>query len=162
MSQAEIKPEAENSADWNLATLCFFVRDNQVLLGLKLRGFGIGYWNGTGGKPKKGETIQETAAREALEEFVMTPEDLEHVATIYYEPYHLKVTTYISRKWAGEPTVTDEMAPRWFNNDSIPYDKMWEADTRWIPLILQGKKITARFTYDENKHVIEEYIEEWK
>ena len=41
-----------------------FIRDSdQVLLGLKKRGFGVGFWNGFGGKVEKGETIEEGARR---------------------------------------------------------------------------------------------------
>ncbi|MEK7504190.1 MAG: hypothetical protein AAB550_01680 [Patescibacteria group bacterium] len=32
------------------ATLCFLVKDNQILLAMKKRGFGVGKWNGVGGK----------------------------------------------------------------------------------------------------------------
>ena len=39
-----------------------------VLLGMKKRGFGIGKWNGFGGKVKDGETIRECAMRETQEE----------------------------------------------------------------------------------------------
>lgn len=34
-----------------------------ILLGLKKRGFGVGKWNGFGGKVEPGETIPQAAAR---------------------------------------------------------------------------------------------------
>ncbi len=37
------------------AVLCFLVKDKRVLLGMKKRGFGVGMWNGIGGKIAKGE-----------------------------------------------------------------------------------------------------------
>lgn len=39
-----------------LATLCYLLKDDQVLLAMKKRGFGEGKWNGPGGKVEKGET----------------------------------------------------------------------------------------------------------
>lgn len=39
-----------------------------VLLGMKKRGFGVGKWNGFGGKVQEGETIRECARRETQEE----------------------------------------------------------------------------------------------
>ncbi|MEW5720741.1 MAG: DNA mismatch repair protein MutT, partial [Chloroflexota bacterium] len=39
------------------ATLVFLTRDNQILLGLKKRGFAQGKLNGFGGKIEAGETI---------------------------------------------------------------------------------------------------------
>ena len=32
------------------ATLCLLVKDNEILLAMKKRGFGVGKWNGVGGK----------------------------------------------------------------------------------------------------------------
>ena len=44
-------------------TLVFLNQNEQVLLGLKKRGFGEGRWNGFGGKVEEGETIFEAAKR---------------------------------------------------------------------------------------------------
>lgn len=41
---------------------------DQILLGMKKRGFGMGKWNGFGGKVEPGETIEEGALREMAEE----------------------------------------------------------------------------------------------
>lgn len=46
-----------------LLTLVFVLQPNQVLLGLKKRGFAAGWWNGFGGKVEPGETIDEGAKR---------------------------------------------------------------------------------------------------
>ena len=41
-----------------------FIRDGaHILLGLKKRGFGMGRWNGFGGKVEHGETILQAAKR---------------------------------------------------------------------------------------------------
>ncbi len=36
-------------------TLVYILKDDQILLGMKKRGFGVGKWNGFGGKVKLGE-----------------------------------------------------------------------------------------------------------
>ena len=46
-----------------LLTLVFVLQPNQVLLGLKKRGFAAGWWNGFGGKVEPGETVNEGAKR---------------------------------------------------------------------------------------------------
>lgn len=46
-----------------LYTLAFIRRGNQVLLGLKKRGFGEGKWNGFGGKLNPNETLADAAQR---------------------------------------------------------------------------------------------------
>lgn len=71
-----------------LLTLAFLVRDGasargdgmQVLLGLKKRGFGMGKWNGFGGKVEPTDaSIAAAAAREVQEEANVTvqPEHLQ-------------------------------------------------------------------------------------
>lgn len=40
----------------------------EILLGMKKRGFGVGKWNGFGGKVSEGETIFQGALRELKEE----------------------------------------------------------------------------------------------
>lgn len=46
-----------------LLTLVLVVQPGRVLLGMKKRGFGVGKWNGFGGKVQLGETIEEAAKR---------------------------------------------------------------------------------------------------
>ncbi len=44
-----------------ILTLCFFERGDEVLLGMKKRGFGVGLWNGFGGKVEAGEAVEAAA-----------------------------------------------------------------------------------------------------
>ena len=46
-----------------ILTLLFVLEPGRVLLGMKKRGFGMGRWNGFGGKVQAGETIEEGAIR---------------------------------------------------------------------------------------------------
>ncbi|CAN0403706.1 unnamed protein product, partial [Ectocarpus sp. 8 AP-2014] len=45
---------------------------NEILLGMKKRGFGEGKWNGFGGKVESGESVEEAAKRELMEEAGLT------------------------------------------------------------------------------------------
>ena len=49
-------------------TVVFLIRENQVLLAMKKRGFGEGKWNGVGGKLDPGETVEQALVRECQEE----------------------------------------------------------------------------------------------
>ena len=49
-------------------TLCIIHQHPRVLLGMKKRGFGMGRWNGFGGKVEAGETIEDATRREVGEE----------------------------------------------------------------------------------------------
>lgn len=44
-------------------TLVMIRNGNQFLLGLKKRGFGVGKWNGFGGKVDQNESIEDAAHR---------------------------------------------------------------------------------------------------
>ena len=132
-------------------TNVLFIKDKSVLLGLKKRGFGTNKYNGFGGKLKPGETIEQAAIREAIEESGLTPLEYEKYAIIDFpDSYPLRMHVYVCTKWAGEPKESDEMIPKWFAFDQVPYDHMWEDDAHWLSLVLGGKKIRASFTFEHS------------
>lgn len=140
-----------------VCTLLFLRRDDEILLAMKKRGFGAGHWNGTGGKIEPGETIEEALVRETEEEIGVTPTKWEKVAehdflldTNTDQPYYMFVHTFFATTWEGEPTESEEMAPKWFKITDIPYDSMWPDDPFWIPQVLEGKKVVGEYTFGEN------------
>uniref|UniRef100_A0A8C3URK8 Oxidized purine nucleoside triphosphate hydrolase n=1 Tax=Catharus ustulatus TaxID=91951 RepID=A0A8C3URK8_CATUS len=68
-----------------LFTLVLVVQPSRVLLGMKKRGFGAGLWNGFGGKVQPGESIEEAARRELLEESGLTVDTLQKMGQITFE-----------------------------------------------------------------------------
>ena len=142
----------------------FALKDDQILLGMKKRGFGKGRWNGANGKVENGETFEQAAIRECHEEFGIKPlnptlvADLKFYAYFQGERLDLDVRAYTCTKWEGDLVETDEMKPKWFNISDIPYDKMWQDDKYWLPLILEGKKLKATFTFDENDAMLTKNI----
>ena len=50
------------------------------------------------------------------------------------------------------------MEPQWFAISDIPYDKMWQDDQMWLPLVLQNKKIRAAFNFDEHDDIVDATI----
>ncbi len=64
------------------------------------------------------------------------------------------VHVYFVREWVGEPQATEEMVPSWFFEEIIPYDEMWPADRYWLPRVLDGRYVTARFEYAPDQTTI--------
>jgi len=146
-----------------ICTLLFLLQDNEILLAQKKRGFGAGYWNGVGGKIEPNETIEQAATRECQEEIGVIPKNLEKVAVhdfLFPDGMEdIKVHTFITKIWAGEPHETEEMAPQWFKLSDPPYAEMWDDDIVWLPLVLQGKKLKTTFTFDTDNHMRKAYLE---
>ena len=147
------------------ASLLFLLKNDEILLALKKRGFGAGKWNGVGGKPNTDETIEQTAIRECTEEILVTPKELKHVATLdFYFPndksdWNQQVVVYICTKWQGEPTETDEMSPKWYKISDIPYNKMWADDKHWLPEVLKGMQVKAKFEFDGKNGLVGQKID---
>jgi 8-oxo-dGTP diphosphatase/2-hydroxy-dATP diphosphatase len=138
----------------------------KVLLGMKKRGFGMGRWNGFGGKVKEGETIEAAARRELKEEAGIEADGLEKVGVIDFEftgqEDVIEVNIFEATDIIGIPIETEEMKPQWFGLDQIPFAQMWPDDIHWFPLFLAGKKFTGRFLFGEGEGntIIEQELNE--
>lgn len=141
-------------------TLLFLVRNDEVLLAMKKRGFGEGKWNGIGGKVDEGESVIEALIREAQEEISITPVNYMKHAEIIFDEFHnhkrrqLEVHTYICNRWDGIPTESEEMRPRWFNRNELPYEQMWADDPYWLPQVLTGNKLRCEFKLSKTGKII--------
>ena len=141
-------------------TLLFLRRGDQILLAMKKRGFGANLWNGVGGKVDKDESIHEALIRECQEEIHVTPIDFEQIAVHDFvndaatEPWKQQVHVFFCSKWEGEPSESEEMAPKWYSITDIPYGQMWQDDQMWLPLALRGRKIRSTFAFDEHDDII--------
>ena len=148
-----------------LTTLLLILQDNQILLAEKKRGFGAGKINGIGGKVKNGETIEEAMIRETQEEIGVTPTNFTKMATISFDEWvndeekQVIMSVFIARNYVGKIVETDEMRPKWFNLNNIPYEQMFEDDKIWMPEVLKGNKLNAQFTFDKDFKIISSKID---
>lgn len=141
-----------------LATLCFLLEKDRILLGLKKRGFGVGKWNGVGGKVNAGETPRDAALRETRKEINIVPLDMKKVGVIrfIYEsegPQTIDVHVFTCHNWRGTPTESEEMLPKWFAMHEIPYDEMWPDDKIWLPLMLDEENVNGEFVFDDKTNI---------
>ena len=147
-----------------LLTLCYVFKEGKVLLGFKKQGFGVGRWNGFGGKVQENESIEDAARRELKEEAGLGVEFLREHGVLNFEfendPDTLEVHVYSTSEFHGEPNESDEMRPEWFKLDQIPYDKMWVDDQYWMPLMLEGKSFDGKFKFRDIDTLLHHEINE--
>lgn len=148
---------AESPIDWTqwsgemLATILFIIKDGQVLLIEKKTGLGAGKINGPGGKIEPGETPLEAAIRETQEELMVTPHSPRKLGELQFamsDHVDIHCHVYRSDDYSGIPTETDEAKPVWTALDAIPYDRMWEDDRHWLPLVVEEMSFLGRFAFD--------------
>ena len=151
------------------ATLVFLIKKSQgeikdICLAMKKRGFGMNRWNGIGGKvDDQNETIEDAAKRETKEEVGVIVKELNKVAELsFYFPHNPVwdqiVHVYFSENWDGEPRESEEMNPKWFSKDELPFQDMWPDDIFWLPEVLKGNLLKAMFKFGEKDVVLDKKV----
>ncbi len=146
-------------------TLTVLANDTEILLGLKKKGFGSGKINGFGGKPEPGETMLDCVLRETQEEAGVKLDNPYLVAVldfffVHKPEWNQQVHVFRSHSYSGEPSESEEMAPQTFLQQEIPYGRMWVDDKYWMPLVLAGKKVRAKFTFAEDGSILKYDLQE--
>jgi 8-oxo-dGTP diphosphatase len=149
-----------SDVDWSTwrardpATLVFVMRGEETLLIHKKTGLGKGKINGPGGKIDPGETAEQCAARECEEELGIQVSALECCGEHKFQftdGYSLHCFVFRTTCFEGVAVETEEAAPLWCANDQIPYDKMWEDDRLWLPMVLNGGHFRGRWIFDDDR-----------
>ena len=136
------------------ATLVFVFRDDEILLINKKTGLGKGKVNGPGGKVEPGETPEAAAVRECHEELDIRVSKLEYCGEHrfqFVDGYSIHVWVYRTRYFEGVPTESREASPLWTRIDQIPFEKMWEDDKYWLPMVIRGERFQARWIFDGDR-----------
>ena len=138
-------------------TLALLFRDDKILLAMKKRKFGVGKWNGYGGKLEDGETPIEGVVREVKEESNLDiPKELFKelgYMDFYFDDkaeWNQRVIVYRVDNFVGEPEETEEMMPKWFPVSEIPWDEMWKGDDQWIPYVVENKHFAGTVHFSES------------
>lgn len=145
-----------------IMTLCIVYKHPKVLLGYKKRGFGAGRWNGFGGKVEKNESVEEAAKRELKEEVGIEALNLQKSGELSFEfknsgdrsiVHVFKVTDFL-----GQEKESDEMSPRWFFIDEVPFREMWPDDVYWMPLFFAGQNFKGAFVFQDQNIILDKLV----
>jgi 8-oxo-dGTP diphosphatase len=105
----------------------FVVKDGKFLMGKRFGAHGAGTWTIPGGHLEFGETPEETAERETLEETGVIIANVAFAAItndIFWEENKHYVTIWMMSDWAsGEPTIMEPdkfVEQRWVDIDNLP------------------------------------------
>lgn len=150
------------------STLLFLIKKDgtkitDICLAMKKRGFGMGRYNGVGGKVEKEESIEDAVRREAKEEIGVTINEMTKCAELAFtfphkEDWNQLVHVYLADTWDGDIIETEEMNPSWFNVNDIPYEQMWSDDIYWLPKVLDGNVVRGKITFAEGDVVANQEI----
>ncbi len=145
------------------ATLCVVVNGNNILLGMKKKGFGAGRYNGFGGKVEPGESVEAAAVRELREESGLQAVSAKKHAVLTFKFPHKPewdqvVHVFVTDNWTGSPAESDEMVPEWFQADNLPFGQMWSDDPHWLPHVISGKFVTATFVFSPDEKILEKVV----
>ncbi len=138
------------------AVLGYIIQDGKILLIRKKKGHGRGKWNGPGGRMEPGESPEDCLRRELEEEIGIRVKSERMIGNLtFYEEGKLDWLVYIFRieAYEGQPNESGEALPRWFPLNEIPFDQMWEDDSYWLPLLIEGKSLNGRFWFERGKLV---------
>ena len=151
-----------------ITTLCCVYTKTHVLLGMKKRGFGEGRWNGFGGKVQLGEGIEECARRELREEAGIIATEMRIRGRILFKfednglegNPDIEVNIYSVTEFEGVPSESEEMLPKWFAIEEIPFAAMWPDDIYLMSLLLEGKNFVGEFCFGDINNIISHNITE--
>lgn len=132
------------------STLVYLIRNGQWLMLLRNRkehDVNHGKWIGVGGKSLPGETQEECAIRETLEEtgYLCTPEYRGRLQFRYEGEESEDISVYTSQRFTGTFHDTEEGTLAWIDEDRILDLELWPGDRLFLERILKGK--TGIFSY---------------
>ncbi len=69
----------------------------------------------------------------------------------------LECHMFTSSDFRGEIRECDEILPKWFDTNKIPFEKMWKDDSYWFPKMLNNETFKAYFLFKDDLETIVSY-----
>ncbi len=144
-----------------LATLCY-VNDKKHKKTLMLHrvkkenDYHEGKWNGLGGKFEQGESPEDCAIREVMEESGLTMVKPKMRGFITFplfdgeEDWHVFIFT--ADEFTGELIDSNEGNLEWIPEDKLTSLNLWDGDKIFLEWLYGDKFFSAKFIYDNGKY----------
>jgi 8-oxo-dGTP diphosphatase len=143
-----------------LATLCYLRRNGKTLMVHRVKkknDMHAGKWNGLGGKLEPGETPEECAVREIMEESglrVFNP-ILKGVLTFpaFSNDEDWYAFVFLVNEFEGELIDSPEGNLKWIDNTELLNLNLWEGDRIFLPWLEQQAFFSGKFIYDDGRFI---------
>lgn len=141
-----------------LATLCYLKKDGKTLMLHRIKKSGdmhLGKWNGLGGKFLPGESPEECARREILEESGFTVEKLVLKGFIIFPMFDGKddwnVFLFTGENISGCQIESPEGRLEWIEDSELLNLPLWDGDKIFLKWLEQNKFFSAKFVYENGR-----------
>ncbi|MEE3486613.1 MAG: 8-oxo-dGTP diphosphatase [Bulleidia sp.] len=139
----------------------YLINDGKWLLlyrNVKANDVNHGKWIGVGGKKEAGETMEQCARREFLEETGLTLLNLRACGLVYFHYEHADevITVYASSAYEGEMHACDEGTLAWIEEDKVMDLPMWEGDRIFLAKLMKrdAESFILDLYYDTDGNLI--------
>jgi 8-oxo-dGTP diphosphatase len=141
-----------------LATLCYVRRNGFTLMIHRVKVAGdmhAGKWNGLGGKLESGETPEECAIREIMEEAGLKAVNPRMRGIITFPGFANDEDWYtflfVVEDFQGELIESNEGYLKWIPDNELLDLNLWEGDRIFIPWLDQPGFFSGKFIYEDGE-----------
>lgn len=143
-----------------LATLCYLRNNDHTLMihrTKKENDIHEGKWNGLGGKLEPGETPEECARREILEESGLQARELILKGVLTFPEFARGEDWYafvfVVPAFEGELIDSPEGDLKWVPDGELLDLNLWEGDRVFLPWLDQPKFFSGKFIYENGEFI---------
>lgn len=136
-------------------SLCYLEKDESYLMLHRIKkknDVNFHKWIGIGGKFESGESPEECAKREILEETGLTVQNLEYRGIVTFDcpPYETDyMHLFTSTSFSGELIECDEGNLEWIKKSELRNTELWEGDYIFLDLLEQNAPFfSLKLSYD--------------
>lgn len=149
------------------ATMVYLVKDNKMLFLVRKKENDTvhkqGYYLPIGGKVEPGESIEDCARREVLEESGIKVNTLDLKGVLHFRSFGSDKDDwvdflFVSEDFEGEPVDGNEGTFEWVDIDKILDLPLYEGDKVYFPEVLQNNLVVMEFLYDGHKYISSKVI----